>query len=61
MCANTSPPPATHLDVILQCLCVSALLQDVHGLPKGAHTREDEPLSIHNVRCALHLRKANNQ
>jgi hypothetical protein len=42
-------------------LCVAALLQDLHGLPKGAHSREDEPLGINNVSRALHLRKANDQ
>lgn len=47
----------THLDVVPQRLRVPPLLQNLHGLPKGADAGEHQPLRRRNVRGALHLRQ----
>ena len=45
------------MDVVAQGLGVAALLQDLHGPPKGAHTREHQLARRSNVGRALHLRR----
>lgn len=50
-CMHTIP----HLDVVLQRLCESPLLQDPHGLAEGTHAWEDQPLGVADVRGLLNL------